>query len=440
MTPDARLSYAGAIAGLTERGRFGIRMGLGRVERLMAEVGRPDLQLRGALVGGTNGKGSVVAMARAVLAESGCRIGTMPKPHLVSYRERIAIDGQPITEDEFADAVAAVLPAADRIAGIEGPPTEFEVLTAVAIGELARQRVDLALVEVGMGGRLDATNVLDLGVAAITNVQRDHEAHLGSTLTAIGTEKAAIIKRGNLAVTGATGRGVRPILDRCASLHAPLRRAGGPGSYRAMVRSVDWDGTTLDAWTPAGELRDIRLGLIGAHQAANAAVALALLDAVAERFGLSVDERQIRRGLSGARWPGRLELLDARRIGLRRVLLDGAHNPDGARALATALHDLGVERPTIVFGAMRDKRVGAVLGALAPLAPRFIFTAVDDPHALGPAELAAAWRRVGGGAAETATTPQDAMAMADADLVVVAGSLYLVGAVRGMITGRAGSA
>jgi dihydrofolate synthase/folylpolyglutamate synthase len=435
LTDPGHLSYRDAVAALTERGRFGISMGLERVERLMAEVGRPDRDLRGALVGGTNGKGSVVAMARSVLVAAGHRVGTMPKPHLVSYRERVAIDGEPITPGDFAAAVARVLPAIDRVAGEVGPPTEFEALTAAAITELARQRVDLAIVEVGMGGRLDATNVLDLGVAAITNVQRDHEAYLGHTLAAIGGEKAAIVKAGNLAVTGASGRGLRPILDRCARVRVPLRRAGPRQPFRADLRHQDWDGIVVDARTPSGELADLRIGLLGAHQAENAAVALALLDALAERHGIAIDESSVRRGLAATRWPGRLELLDGARIGLGRVLLDGAHNPAGAAALAAALRNLGLRRPTIVFGAMRAKKVHAVLRALAPLEPRFVFTRVEDPGAHDPAELARIWRRVAGGSAEVAPTATEALRRADADPIVVAGSLYLVGAVRGMITG-----
>ena len=435
MTDPDRLSYRQAVDALTERGRFGISLGLERVERLMAEAGHPEHGLRGALVGGTNGKGSVVSMVRAVLVAAGNRVGTMPKPHLVSYRERVAIDGEPIAPADFAAAVARVLPAIDRVAAEIGPPTEFEALTAAAIGELARQRVDLAVVEVGMGGRLDATNVLDLGVAAITNVQRDHEAHLGHTLRAIGGEKAPIIKRGNLGVTGASGRGLRPILERCAALGVPLRRAGPRQAYAATVRETGWDGLLIDARTPSGTLHDLRVGLLGAHQAENAAVALAVLDALGERWGLDLPEAAIRDGLARVRWPGRLELLDGSPFGIRRVLLDGAHNPAGAAALAAALRDLGVRRPTIVFGAMRTKRVGAVLRALAPIEPRFVFTRVDDPGAHEPASLAKMWSRTGGTAARTAPTPAAALAIADADPVVVAGSLYLVGAVRGMITG-----
>nr|MBA2633367.1 bifunctional folylpolyglutamate synthase/dihydrofolate synthase [Chloroflexota bacterium] len=324
--PSTPLTYGQAVAALTERGRFGISLGLERVERLLAEVGNPERSLRGALVGGTNGKGSVVAMARSVLSSAGLVVGTMPKPHLVTYRERIAIDGEPIPEADFAAAIERVLPAIDRVAAEVGPPTEFEALTAAAIIELARRGVALAIVEVGMGGRLDATNVLDLGVATVTNVQRDHEAHLGHTLIAIGGEKAAIVKPGNLAVTGASGRGLRPILDRCARLQVPLRRAGPRQPYRATLRHAGWDGIVVDLQTPSRRLRDVRIGLLGAHQAENAAVAIAMLEAMDERWSLGVEEDQLRAGLAAARWPGRLELLDGARLGIGRVLLDGAHN------------------------------------------------------------------------------------------------------------------
>ena len=402
----------------------------------MAEVGHPERGLRGALVGGTNGKGSAVAMVRSVLNAAGMRVGTMPKPHLVSYRERIAIDGQPLGKAAFAAAVERVLPAIDRAAASgSGPPTEFEALTAAAIAELARQKVDLAIVEVGLGGRLDATNVLDLGVAAVTNVQHDHEAILGPTLTAIGGEKAPIIKAGNVAVTGAAGRGLRPILDRCAALGVPLLRAGSSQPYRATLRESGWEGIVVDARTPSRRLDGLRVGLLGRHQAQNAAVTLSVIDALAERWGVEVDEETLRRGMANTRWPGRLEVLDGSEFGLGRVLLDGAHNPAGAAALARALADLGVRRPTIVFGAMRTKRVGAVLRALAPLDPRLVFTRVDDPGAHDPQTLARTWRRVSGRESRSAPGPGEALAMADGDPVVVAGSLYLVGAIRGMLTG-----
>lgn len=416
------------------------------MERLLDELGRPERGLRGALIGGTNGKGSVVAMVRSVLQADGVRVGTMPKPHLVSYRERIAINGEPISRERFAAALGDVLPAIDRVAAEIGPPTEFEALTAAAMLELSRSKIDLAVVEVGMGGRLDATNVLDLGVAAITNVQHDHERYLGRTLASIGEEKAGILKPGDLAVTGASGRGLRPIVERCAALGVPLRRVGAHQAYRPALRDSGWDGIVLDLATPTRELRDIRVSLLGGHQASNAAIAVAVLDAIeedSERRSTPVPIREdaLREGLRQVRWPGRLELLAGQRLGLGRVLLDGAHNPAGAAALRRALEELHLRGMPMVFGAMRGKRVNGVLRALAPLEPRPVFTAVDEPGARSPNALLAIWRGLGGAGGLAAGNPADAMRVAG-DLVrgdepiLVAGSLYLVGAVRSMLTGE----
>ncbi|MGH2489340.1 MAG: bifunctional folylpolyglutamate synthase/dihydrofolate synthase, partial [Candidatus Limnocylindria bacterium] len=359
------------MAAIRSRGRFGVSLGLERIERLLARLDHPERRLHGALVGGTNGKGSVVALAGAVLREAGLRVGAMPKPHLVTYRERIAIDGRMLEPPDFASAVAEVITEADRLVGDAGPPTEFEVLTAAGFLALARARVDLALVEVGLGGRLDATNAADLGVAVITTVAHDHERHLGRTLAAIGGEKAAIIKAGDLAVTGARGRGLDPIVSRCEALRVPLRRAGPGQDWDARVTHSGWDGVVVDLRTPGGWVRDLRVGLLGSHQAANAAVAAALLDAVRQDGELrsrpvTVSEEALRNGMAAARWPGRLELVRGAVDG-RDVLLDGAHNPAGARALARALGELGVRRFPLVFGAMRGKRVAAILRALAPL-------------------------------------------------------------------------
>ena len=204
---------------------------------------------------GTNGKGSVVALVASALRAAGHRTGTMPKPHLVSYRERIVVDGAPLGRDVFGATVREVLTAADRVAGPHGAPTEFEVLTAAGFLALARHQVRVAVVEVGLGGRLDATNAADLGVAAITTIQHDHERHLGRTLAAIGAEKAAIIKPGDLAVSGATGRGQVPIEQRCLAVGAPLVRAGSRGDYRATLRDLSWAGTVVDIETPGGRLR-----------------------------------------------------------------------------------------------------------------------------------------------------------------------------------------
>jgi dihydrofolate synthase/folylpolyglutamate synthase len=290
--------------------------------------------------------------------------------------------------------------------------------------------------------------VLDAGVAVVTNVQLDHERYLGSTLAAIGAEKAAIIKPGNLAVTGAIGRGLRPVVDQAAALNAPLRLAGAGRPYRAVLRHAGWDGLVVDAATPRATMDGLRVGLLGGHQAQNAAVALALLDALredAERHGApltGLDEHAIRRGFAAARWPGRLELLIDASLG--RVLLDGAHNPAGARALAAALGELHLHGFPLVFAAMRGKRVSDVLRALAPLRPQPIFTRVSDAGARSPESLLAAWRRVaaGGTVGHTAAEPGEAVRRAielrrsAEQPIVVAGSLYLVGAVRARLVGE----
>ena len=222
----------------------------------------------------------------------------------------------------------------------------------------------------------------------------------------------------------------------------PLRRAGARQAYQVTLRHAGWDGLLVDARTPAGELRELRIGLLGGHQADNAAVVLALLDALHERHGVTADEAALRAGLGDARWPGRLELIDGARLGIGRVLLDGAHNPAGAAALAAALRELGVRRPVMVFGAMRGKRVDAILRALAPLQPRPVFTAVDEATALLPAELARRWERAGAGASRSAATPRTALEIAASlrrpdEPILVAGSLYLVGAVRALLKGEA---
>ena len=432
MTADrAPLTYEGALAALVARGRFGIRLGLGRTRALLRELGDPQAGLRGALVAGTNGKGSVLALAGAALRVAGYRVGETPKPHLVTYRERLQIDGRPVDPVTFARLVDEVLTAADRVPRRLGPPTEFELLTAVVFRWFAEQRPDVALVEVGLGGRLDATHAWDGGVAAITNVDLDHTDRLGPTIEAIAREKAAIIERGNLAVTGATG-------DALAVIRRRARRMAVPLVETRPARIVGWDRDGIEV--ELARLGRARVGLRGRHQAANVAVADALLDALAAAGIATVPDDARRAGYANATWPGRLELLE--RDG-REILLDGAHNPAGATALATALDDL---RPhlapggvTLVVASMADKDVDGIVGALARSAAlegaRIICTSLDLPRALSATDLAARWTDF-----DRALRPEvegDPIAAVERALaggdgpIVIAGSLYLVGAARG---------
>jgi dihydrofolate synthase / folylpolyglutamate synthase len=424
------LSYDEALRALAERGRFGIRLGLGRIRALLRELGDPQREMRGALIGGTNGKGSVLALAASVLGTAGYRVGETPKPHLVSYRERLQISGRPVDPVTFARLVADVLPAADRIASRHGEPTEFELLTAMIFRWFAEEHVDIALVEVGLGGRLDATHAWDGGVAAITNVDLDHMDRLGSTVTAIAREKAAIIERGDVAVTGATGDGLAVIRRRASRMGVPLTIVGA-----APILDVDRDGVEVEL----PRLGRTRVGLRGRHQATNVAVADAVLDALEVTGIATTSPAQRREGYARAVWPGRLELLE---VDGREVLLDGAHNPAGAATLATALDDL---RPfvragplTLVMATMADKDVDGIIRALtksvALHGARIVCTQLDAGRALPAEALAARWAALAPDARVLVepdpTAALDTAVAAGAGPVVVAGSLYLVGAVR----------
>jgi len=432
-------AYQSAVRALSARGRFGIRLGLGRTRALLRELGDPQRSLRGALVGGTNGKGSVLALAGSALRAAGVRVGTTPKPHLVSYRERLEIDGRPIDPVTFARLVDDVLGVAERVERRHGPPTEFELLTAMLFRWFAEERVEVALVEVGLGGRLDATHAWDGGVAAITNVALDHMAWLGDSIPAIAREKAAIIDRGDRAVTGATGEALEVIRRRA-------RRVGAPLTEVAKPSLLGWDRDGIDVQLPS--LGPARISLRGRHQADNAAVADAVLDAFEAARIATVPAHARRRGYGSATWPGRLELL---RVEGRDVLLDGAHNPAGAVALASALDDLrpylagGGEAPpapvTLVHGSMVDKDVAGIVAALgAATALRdatVIATQVPGERALDADEVAARWRGAGSEVTVEAVPGADgaldrALAVAGrvGGPVVVAGSLYLVGEAR----------
>ena len=431
MTIEA--DYAAALQALADRGRFGIRLGLGRTRALLRELGDPQRSIRGALVAGTNGKGSVLALAAAALRAAGHRVGETPKPHLVTYRERLQISGRPVDPATFTRLVGEALAAADRIPRRLGPPTEFELLTAMVFRWFAEERVDLALVEVGLGGRLDATHAWDGGVAAITNVDLDHMDRLGPTIRHIAREKAAIIERGDLAVTGATGEALAIVRRRAARLNVPLTVVEPP-----PIVGLSRDGIEVEL----PRLGRTQVGLRGRHQAANVAVADALLDALVEAGITDIADDARRRGYAEARWPGRLELIS--RDG-RDILLDGAHNPAGAAALATALDDLRPfltpGRLTVVTASMADKDIVGVVEALARAgalrAARVVTTQIDLPRALDAQSLAERWRALAPGSsveaiAEPAAALDTALSGADGP-VVVAGSLYLVGLVRGML-------
>ena len=375
-----------------------MRPGLGRTRALLASLGNPQSSFVSILIAGTNGKGSTAATISALLAAGGVRAGLYTSPHLVSVTERIRIEDVDVSSESLDGALGVVA----RIAapGLRGP-TYFEALTAAAFELFRRARVSVAIVEVGIGGRLDATNVLWPDVSVVTNVAADHLDVLGPALEDVAREKAGIFRKGQPALLGALGTADGPR----AALHAEARRIG--------ARLVEIP--------PAA---DAGFSLPGAHQRQNLALALAAARAVAP-----LDEAAVSRGLAAVRWPGRLQRLE--REGARPLLLDGAHNPPGASALAEHLDVTGLAgRVDLLFGGMSDKDLPGVFAPLAARARRIVLVAPESPRAEKPEALRA---RLGRPDLETADSVAEGLARleeADGDgPVLVAGSLYLVGEV-----------
>lgn len=415
------------------RGHIGIRLGLGRMQALLTVLGEPQRSLRGVLIAGTNGKGSVAAMVSSVLGAAGYSTAGSPSPHLHSYRERVTIDGEPIGAAELAAVLEEVLAASEPGEEVFGPATEFELLTAAAYLQAARSEVGVMVMEVGLGGRLDASNTWDPDVAAVTHVGLDHQEFLGHTIESVAAEKAAIIKPGCRAVTGTDGAALEVVRARATEVGVPL--AVCPP---LPVKSMDRDGLVLHH----ERLGELRLPLLGTHQAGNAAVALGVVEALSKAGVASAPAEAVRAGLADVRWPGRLELLEHEG---RTILIDGAHNPDGMAVLAGTVEALADSLPrgpaTLLLGVMRDKAVGEMLRALARAdvfrAARCIATVVPQTERALPAdELAAQWRAITGGAAEAEPDADAALERAleharDAGgPLVIAGSLYLVGHLR----------
>jgi dihydrofolate synthase/folylpolyglutamate synthase len=418
------VTYQEALDYLTSLGRFGVKLGLERTEALLHELGDPQDLFQGVHVAGTNGKGSVCAMVASVLQSAGYRVGMMPKPHLISYTERIQVDQRPIDEADFAALLTEIRPVISKVASDLGPPTEFEILTSAALYYFARAGIDLLVCEVGLGGRLDSTNVLDLGVSVITNIALDHTQHLGSTLEAIAAEKAGILKPDSLAITGAQPPALAVIEAKAREQQIPLLRLGQEIEVSAVDK--DWSGIQATITTPAGTYRDLRVPLLGLYQADNAALAVAAVDALRSR-GWDISDGALRDGLARTHWPGRLEVIDRNPI----VLVDGAHNPAGLERSLAAVQKLARVRPlVIVFGAMRDKDLPSMLRLLHTVGAPVIFSRIDWHRAAPPAALAEQFQ----GESETAEFSAEAVSRAREragrdGIVFVCGSLYLVGEV-----------
>jgi dihydrofolate synthase/folylpolyglutamate synthase len=424
MTPSECRDYLGRLE------HFGIKLGLENVTTLCAALGLPQERFPSVHVAGTNGKGSVSAMLAEVLRRHGFRTGLYTSPHLARVEERARVDGAAIAPQRFRDLVARLKATIDGLMA-EGRlvyhPTYFEVLTALAFLHFAERKVDVAVLEVGMGGRFDATNVVRPLVSVITTIAKDHEKHLGSTLRQIAFEKAGIIKPGVPVVCGVRGgEALREIRRAARERRAPLVEAFGPGRELDVrpsgrrFRFVYSGEKGRYAFTP---------GLAGRHQGANAAVAIATAE-VLSRTWRELDKRTTLAAIRAARWEGRLETVSRRPL----VLLDGAHNVEGVTALAAHIRETVRGPVVLVFAAMQDKDLRAMTRLLFPLCETVVLTRVPYKRSASPEELLAAAPPFAGRVVLEPDTRRAVRLALDASHgrvpVVIAGSLFLIGEVK----------
>jgi dihydrofolate synthase/folylpolyglutamate synthase len=422
--------------------QFGIKLGLDAMQRLLAALGDPQRRWPCVHVAGTNGKGSVTAMVDTALCAAGWRTGRYTSPHLSRLEERIAVSGvdvSPATLEAVLGRVFAQVDALVADGALAATPTFFEVSTAAAFIAFADAAVDVAVVEVGLGGRFDATNVVMPAVTAITSIDFDHERHLGTTLAAIAGEKAGIAKRRVPLVMGPLPDEARLVVERTAAEYgAPLISV--PDSV-VMRRTHDAGHAVVTITTPVRSYPPVRLGLAGAHQAANAAIAVRTLEVLAGMTAIQAGADAIVAGLRDVRWPARLEWLRRPRDGAR-VLVDAAHNPAGARALASYLEEAGIPAVTLVTSVMHDKDVAGVLTPLVARAAAVITTRAASPRATAAGALAEAVTRLAPAGLPVAAIddPWTAVhrALDDPHPVVIAGSIFLVGPLREALLTRGG--
>jgi dihydrofolate synthase/folylpolyglutamate synthase len=438
------MNYQEAWAFLDNLQFFKIKLGLESMSQFLDSVDNPHRGLRFVHVAGTNGKGSVSTTLRTILTRGGYKVGLYTSPHLSCVRERFRIDDRFISEEAFARQASVI-----RAALGERQITYFEFATALALLWFAEEQVDVAILEVGMGGRLDATNVITPLVSVITNVSMDHEQYLGNTLAAVAFEKAGVIKPGIPVVAGvAADDSLAVVAQVCQERNAPLFLLG---------REFDAIRGPEGSWQYRGidhSLADLHCRLKGGYQIGNAALALAALETIAAT--LPVTGEAIRQGLLSVSWPGRLEyfcLADGTPVAcpaegatgqpkLRRYLLDGAHNPAGVESLREALvSEFRYNHLILVWACMGDKDVAATLTAIAPLTDKIIFTRPESERSATPEQLVAILAEKERGKAQSAPTVKEALALAaemaqSGDLICVAGSLYLVGAARKILLGE----
>lgn len=377
MTPAEAVAYIHSVAWK------GSRPGLSRITELLERLGNPQDGLRFIHVAGTNGKGSFCAMTEAVLRAAGYRTGLFVSPYIKHFNERICLSGQPISDSDLAEMTALVRPHADAM---EDSPTEFELITAIGLLYFARKGCDVVVLETGMGGRLDSTNIIKSPLlSVITGISIDHAAYLGDTVEAIAAEKAGIIKAGTPVLWGGRDKNARGVIAAQAERMGVTMHA--TEDTPLTVREISLTGATVDY----GAYRNIHIPLLGSYQPRNLANVLAALPLL-EKAGLTLPERAVREGLANVRWRGRFEKLSDTPL----ILSDGAHNPEGIAAAAESIRLYFGNRPVLLLmGVMADKDYRGMVGDLAPLAARVFTLTPDNPRALSADALAACFAEVG---------------------------------------------
>lgn len=425
------MDYEEALSWIHSIGRFGMNQGLVRIEKLLHELGDPHENLNFLHIGGTNGKGSTAAFAASILETGGYRVGLYTSPYLEQFTNRMSINGVDIPRERLVELVNRVRPLVENIAADPafGQPTEFEVVTALALAYFGAESPDIVILEVGLGGRLDATNVVRPLVTAISTISLEHTQVLGNTVEDIAREKAGIIKEGSAVVTLAKDEALSVLGDACRRKNVPLFSFGQ--EFSAEKVSGNLNGQLFHYRGIGHTLPNLQISLLGDYQIKNASLALAAMELLIKK-GFNIPEEAIRNGLASARWPGRLEIM--RRSPL--VVIDGAHNAEAFQSLRSTLQNtFAYRRLILVLGILGDKALENILEIIVPLADALVITKPNSPRAADPEDLQKISCKMVNGPIIVEENIPDAVNLAismarSPDLVLVAGSLYVIGDAR----------
>ncbi|TCS79042.1 bifunctional folylpolyglutamate synthase/dihydrofolate synthase [Tepidibacillus fermentans] len=415
------------------REKLGIKPGLERMEWMLERVGHPERHLKFVHVAGTNGKGSTVSFTSQVLRRNGYTVGTFTSPYLIDFTNRIQVNGEDISEEDLVEIVNQLIPLAKELEQTElGGPSEFEVVTMIAIlyfGKISKP--DIIIWETGLGGRLDSTNVVYPLVSVITNIGYDHMEYLGDDLKSIAWEKAGIIKSGVPVVSGVEQDEAKAVIHEVAKAkRATIYQFGE--QFSVVKNKIDYSGSNFDFKDVFLTMPNIEISLIGAHQVKNAAVALMTLEVLRQFYAFQIEEDSVYSGMKYTNWPGRLEKILEEPL----VILDGAHNPDGATSLAEAIQLFEYKRLILVTGILKDKAIQGFYQPLVPLADTLIITEPEFPRAAKAEEVAEIVHSIGGAKkvlvnANWKEAVNTAIREAGKeDLVIITGSLYMISDVR----------